>query len=1144
MRLQQLSLDRFGHFTDKKIDIGESTDQPDFHIIYGPNEAGKTTTMEAAMRLFYGFPSRDNYDFKHQRKNLQVSGLLEIEGKLQHFTRLPKRSGALCDAAGIALPETALGTHLAGLTENDYRKLLCLDDETIERGGEEIARADGDIGRLLFSAAAGVADLSSVLAGIRESADGLWRKRATTTRIAQLKKELKEIEAEIRQLDISAGKWRDIKKQYADAQSAERDASDTCKRYRVHESQLQARRRALPKLKEIETLNARLTSFATYPASLDFDPEELVTLQSDRERLHADLERLASEISQTESALNSLERSPALVALSDRLDELDDLRARDVTASQDIERRRKEMQDEYQQMKNAARDLGVSDTSDPVTLVLSAANIHRLESTRDALRSAEVALATETAEMADLTERRDLARQSADKAAAKTAAEPVISNLLARFDIDRLLPAYSSALQGIETVGQIVNRALAELSAGPVTFDSLPMPTTSTIKAMYWEEEHAELSRKISESESALANDLQDIAARGAQIDKLKLDRNLITDAQAGSFKDNRDQLWQQHKDALSIQTAQAFENAMRALDSATDSRVVHAIDLGQLRQIEQSLVEVQARADQTRSHLEVLNNKRAAIESEVNDAASVVGMPTPMMPAEWLQWMKRYDRAVETSRDFTERKHSHQADIERMLQLRDELCWQLNLQTADVEDVLAQARTRAAAESDAIAEAKAATSKLEDIEDRLVIRQKKKQQALAEKQKCESDWLELVSGLFGDTTVHESLLRSLDPLQALRRHNDNTTRIAQRIEAMEKDQASFHREVDSLCASHALTMDDSAAVTFQRLRKQSRDARATEATASNLDDKLEKSKADLAARQQELDNLHSKVSSFGRIFPEGVAVDTLEALRKVVTDAQQVIKDREHLCALELAVTTELNVDSILQARDLLKDATQAELHAETEATASDLRIADQRLTQATETRVLAEKSLSDITAGSELASLNERKSTIELELEDTAMEYLALDLGHALADDAIHRYRDTHRSGMMTATERCFNTLTQGAYPKLTIEPDAGKETLLAIDKDGTAKRVDALSKGTRFQLYLALRAAAHEQMVNQGTSLPFFCDDIFETFDEARTSAACQVMEQIGHRGQAIYLTHHRHVVEIAQDVCSVSPKIHEI
>lgn len=86
--------------------------------------------------------------------------------------------------------------------------------------------------------------------------------------------------------------------------------------------------------------------------------------------------------------------------------------------------------------------------------------------------------------------------------------------------------------------------------------------------------------------------------------------------------------------------------------------------------------------------------------------------------------------------------------------------------------------------------------------------------------------------------------------------------------------------------------------------------------------------------------------------------------------------------------------------------------------------------------------------------------------------------------------------------------------------------------------------LSKGTRFQLYLALRAAAHEQLVAQGTCLPFFCDDIFETFDEDRTSAACRVMEQIGRTGQAIYLTHHRHVVDIARKVCGTEPLVLEI
>ena len=36
----------------------------------------------------------------------------------------------------------------------------------------------------------------------------------------------------------------------------------------------------------------------------------------------------------------------------------------------------------------------------------------------------------------------------------------------------------------------------------------------------------------------------------------------------------------------------------------------------------------------------------------------------------------------------------------------------------------------------------------------------------------------------------------------------------------------------------------------------------------------------------------------------------------------------------------------------------------------------------------------------------------------------------------------------------------------------------------------------------------------------------------------------MERIGRSGQAIYLTHHRHVVEIAKEVCDAQPTIHEL
>ncbi|WP_108263487.1 AAA family ATPase [Mangrovicoccus ximenensis] len=174
MRLRELTLDMFGHFAGRRFDFGAAAaGEPDFHIVYGPNEAGKTTTMEAYLRLLYGFkPKNEPYGFRHGRNALKVSGLLEHEGRARAFSRVPGKSGTLLDGAGAVLTEAALGTMLGGLDEAAYRSLLCLDDATIETGGEEIVRAQGEIGTLLFSAAAGIGGLSAVLDGVRAAAQG------------------------------------------------------------------------------------------------------------------------------------------------------------------------------------------------------------------------------------------------------------------------------------------------------------------------------------------------------------------------------------------------------------------------------------------------------------------------------------------------------------------------------------------------------------------------------------------------------------------------------------------------------------------------------------------------------------------------------------------------------------------------------------------------------------------------------------------------------------------------------------------------------------------------------------------------------------------------------------------------------------
>ena len=104
MRLQRLNLTRYGIFTDHVIDFGScEAGQPDFHIIYGLNEAGKSTTFAAYLDLLFGIETRSQYNFLHPYTTMQVGAVLEIAEQAHDLVRIKKQHNDLLDASGQPL---------------------------------------------------------------------------------------------------------------------------------------------------------------------------------------------------------------------------------------------------------------------------------------------------------------------------------------------------------------------------------------------------------------------------------------------------------------------------------------------------------------------------------------------------------------------------------------------------------------------------------------------------------------------------------------------------------------------------------------------------------------------------------------------------------------------------------------------------------------------------------------------------------------------------------------------------------------------------------------------------------------------------------------------------------------------------------
>ena len=219
MRLNRLNLIRYGQFTDVVMDLPENN--PDFHIIYGPNEAGKSTTLNAIEDLLFGIPNNSPMNFLHNYSSMRIGATLKQGDDTLEIQRRKGRKDTLLTPDGIPFPagDRALTSFLRGADRNFLQRMFSLDHARLFQGGREFLDAQDEIGQMLFSAGSGLGGLRNTLNKLQEEADELWAsRRASRRKYFQAEDRLKEADQALRAHTVTAAKWRELKRAYDDAQ--------------------------------------------------------------------------------------------------------------------------------------------------------------------------------------------------------------------------------------------------------------------------------------------------------------------------------------------------------------------------------------------------------------------------------------------------------------------------------------------------------------------------------------------------------------------------------------------------------------------------------------------------------------------------------------------------------------------------------------------------------------------------------------------------------------------------------------------------------------------------------------------------------------------------------------------------------------
>ncbi|HUT13502.1 MAG TPA: AAA family ATPase [Thermoguttaceae bacterium] len=384
--------------------------------------------------------------------------------------------------------------------------------------------------------------------------------------------------------------------------------------------------------------------------------------------------------------------------------------------------------------------------------------------------------------------------------------------------------------------------------------------------------------------------------------------------------------------------------------------------------------------------------------------------------------------------------------------------------------------------------------------------------------------------------TVSAAGLPQLTPkhVRQLLQRCDHIGQLQRRLEHRREELTQRRRELDSLLGRIGQLVEETGvAVTgsngIQRLGQLADTLREQE-TRVHRRDLLRREARQARQKRAKHEEAVSRLKHRRReLFRESDAKDEQELRHRAVQAARAEVLRQQH-DALSREITAAVGEQcSEPVVRELIESGNVEQLETRRDELLDRLGALEKQLQGRFEKRGQLTEQLKAQADDRQMAVKQLDLAALEKRLEEAIARWQVLAVTCRTLEEIRTAYEQDRQPETLQEASGYLERLTRGRYRR--VWTPLGEDVLRVDDAEGNALAVEVLSRGTREQLFLALRLALAGAYSRRGAPLPLVLDDVLVNFDADRAKAAVAVLRDFAAAGhQVLVFTCHEHILKL--------------